>query len=432
MADSDVRKALKRIDAGDLEGLRKLLALGTADVDCVVGGQLPLVQAADVDDAMVLLLLDAGADVNGRDGSGDTALIKACEHRSILRVKLLLNRGADPNLQKDSVVVPLRRAAGTRSTASVEIARLLLSAGANPNFVSVSKHGVPVASLLMVAAKAGNREVVRLLLDAGARVNDVHSFGTSLTEAAEGGDVETARMLLEAGADRQLRVPATPANSESGGKSALEIARSKQARAVVALLDGGAPVVHATPIDIRAAWRRLEEALSVRRPSVLRQLRPGASQRQISTFEKAIGRSLPDEARGFFMVHDGQSEHADTFIGESGEFLSPPAHRMVLLDESLRMWEMWASLVRAGEFAGRPGLPDKGVREDWYHLGWIPLTDNGAGNHYCLDLVPAEGGRAGQVILVRHDAAARPIAAGGLAQWLQDLAQQAEGQGDSQ
>jgi cell wall assembly regulator SMI1 len=40
----------------------------------------------------------------------------------------------------------------------------------------------------------------------------------------------------------------------------------------------------------------------------------------------------------------------------------------------------------------------------------------------CLDLAPDTGGRAGQIIVVRHEQTARPLVAGSLTEWLDLLA----------
>jgi ankyrin repeat protein len=44
------------------------------------------------------MLLDAGADVNGKDDNGRTALMAACEKGLIENVKILMERGGDVDL----------------------------------------------------------------------------------------------------------------------------------------------------------------------------------------------------------------------------------------------------------------------------------------------------------------------------------------------
>jgi len=83
--------------------------------------------ADDTAAALVTLLLNRGADVNGRNGSGSTALMSACALGEDKTVALLLSRGADANLQDDSGHTALM-AVPHDSTA-----RLLLAHGAKVN-----------------------------------------------------------------------------------------------------------------------------------------------------------------------------------------------------------------------------------------------------------------------------------------------------------
>jgi ankyrin repeat protein len=84
-----------------------------------------------------------------------------------------------------------------------EAARLLLERGANPNVVSTNE-AVRVAPL-GTAAFVRSVPLARLLLDSGADVNGRGEGGfTALHSAAQNGDEELARLLLERGADPSL------------------------------------------------------------------------------------------------------------------------------------------------------------------------------------------------------------------------------------
>ena len=89
-------------------------------------------------------------------------------------------------------------------------------------------------------------------------------------------------------------------------------------------------------------------------------------------------------------------------------------------------WQVWNDLVAKGEFRTSVALPDRGVANGWFDPGWVPLTTDGLGDHHCLDLSPGPGGRAGQIIMVWHDSPARPIVAGSLVEWLDELASLSE------
>ena len=91
-------------NAGDLEGIRELLAMG-ANVNSDEAGAFhgllangtPLDVAASADRGQICqVLIDAGADVNVRNRYGKTPLLVALSHDGIHCVPALLNHGADP------------------------------------------------------------------------------------------------------------------------------------------------------------------------------------------------------------------------------------------------------------------------------------------------------------------------------------------------
>lgn len=154
---------------------------------------LPLaVELADSE--IVQMLLDAGADANGRDAEGAPVLASAAAGGNAWVVGLLLDAGADPNGQ-DAEGAPVMAAAVGRGDPRV-VGRLL-DAGADPN--SRDAGGIPV---LATAAIADRAEVVKLLLDAGSDPNSLaHENLSVLAIAVDRGHTEVAQLLLDAGAD---------------------------------------------------------------------------------------------------------------------------------------------------------------------------------------------------------------------------------------
>jgi ankyrin repeat protein len=107
--------------------------------------------------------------------------------------------------------------------------RLLLDRGADPNAVATSEQIGPVQPLHSAAANGG-LECVRLLLERGADVNARQGGGfTALHAAAASGDAELARLLLASGADPAVRKDdgKTPAElaAEGGHEDALDLLR---------------------------------------------------------------------------------------------------------------------------------------------------------------------------------------------------------------
>ena len=138
----------------------------------------------------IVALLDAGADVNIQDYKGTTALMEACDVRS---VELLLQSGADVNKQDRDGRTAVMKVAWNGHHPCME---LLLQAGAG-----VNKQDKSGQTSLMYAAENGNHLCAELLLQAraGADVNIKDYKGT--TALMEACDARSMELLLQAGAD---------------------------------------------------------------------------------------------------------------------------------------------------------------------------------------------------------------------------------------
>lgn len=156
-------------------------------------------------------------------------------------------------------------------------------------------------------------------------------------------------------------------------------------------------------------WKPFESWLAIHWPEGLASLNPPATDDEIAALEQALGVRLPQDYVDCLRVHNGQSDGAGGLFDNS-EFLSTTA----VLDQ----WAVWKDLLASGEFEGITSEPQAGIRDDWWNARWIPFTHNGGGDHYCLDLAPAEGGQLGQVITMWHDAGDREIEAASFGAWL--------------
>ncbi|KAJ3459084.1 hypothetical protein MRS44_015157 [Fusarium solani] len=262
--------------------IAKMLVQAGADLDlpgCRRWGNSPLMIAvANRDMEATKFLIEAGADMDFI--SERSALQIAVETRNVEIVKFLLNKGADPNIGADIndalencqiplyLRLPLKAAVCkskiTESGISVsidlshseqqcrrEIINLLLQAGANVNALPLRAGGEPVhlswgdihapaledkgMTCLQGAAHAGSIDIAYLLLLMGADVNAAPSMDgwTALQAAAATGKIELVKMMLKWGANINQRSPQT----------ALEAAIDyRQDTVVELLLDAGADI----------------------------------------------------------------------------------------------------------------------------------------------------------------------------------------------
>ena len=246
----DVR-LIEAVKNQDHETVRALLKQ-KADVNAREGdGATALHWAVVRDDAGTIEgLLGAGANVNAANDYGVTPVSLACINRNATVVRKLLAARADPNAATSMGETALMTC--TR-TGSADAVTALLDHGATNVNASEKSHG---QTALMWAAAQENPDVVRVLLAHGADVrarSASHLLPVNLGEgdafrdtvllpqrgftpllfAARHGRTQSARLLLEAGADVNETAP--------NGDSALVIASfSDQGRFAAFLLERGA------------------------------------------------------------------------------------------------------------------------------------------------------------------------------------------------
>jgi cell wall assembly regulator SMI1 len=175
---------------------------------------------------------------------------------------------------------------------------------------------------------------------------------------------------------------------------------------------------------VSQSWDDIKAWLASRAPPLRKSLRPGASEAAIARLQARLGVALPGDFLESARLHDGQKSSAEHgLFPMTDDVLGPmPSCRLLPVTEIAREWSMMKELHDQGEFAGRKSAPQRGVRDDWWNTGWVPIADNGGGDYYCLDLAPARGGVAGQVIAFFHDMNDRPRVARSFAAWLRELA----------
>ena len=199
----------------------RLLTAGANPNAALLWGETPVMVAArSGSPAVVELLAAQGANLNARAARGQTALMWAVAQKHPEVVKVLLANGADIHARSDSwtevMAVPphgyleynraiphgsdtaLMFAARVDDLAS---AKLLVAAGANVN--DEDAWGV---SAVVLAAHSGFMDVVEFLLEKGANANSDRAGFTALHEAVMRRDENLVKILLDHGADANLPV----------------------------------------------------------------------------------------------------------------------------------------------------------------------------------------------------------------------------------
>jgi ankyrin repeat protein len=165
--------------------------------------------------------------VNAADASGTTLLMYSAMYGTAETMRMLLDKGADPN------AVNKRKANALHwSVQDLAKTRLLLARGSAVNVKTVEGK----TPLYIAAMLPGGAEVARALLEKGAEPNGADIAGrTPLMSAASEGNMETMRLLIEKGAN-------VNAATTAGVTALMDAARSHNHFAVKLLMDNGADV----------------------------------------------------------------------------------------------------------------------------------------------------------------------------------------------
>ncbi|MEK6982505.1 MAG: ankyrin repeat domain-containing protein [Candidatus Micrarchaeota archaeon] len=202
-------------EAGNILGIKRALKNGV-DVDWKDStGGTPLIKATETGQIEAIkFLLKNGADINAQNNGGTTALIMATMIGDSKIVKLLIENGADTNLTTNSF--------GLRSfsmSTRTNIWEEFIYGNYNALMITAIRRDIKIAEILinktnldvkdndgqtalMFATYSGADKIIKLLLENGADVNVQDKLGrTALMISRE---LSKAKLLIEAGSDIDL------------------------------------------------------------------------------------------------------------------------------------------------------------------------------------------------------------------------------------
>lgn len=208
-----------------------------------------------------------------------------------------------------------------------------------------------------------------------------------------------------------------------------------------------------SPAPVAESWKRIEAWLDEHLPVLKKTLRPGISKKDLAKFERLVGRSLPEDVRESWLIHDGQRPIPDELSGEDADPGQTPENLgllfghelMPLLDgddclttrSALGNWKDWAEMVDEAERGEDDGTldelgedstssPEGSIRRLYASRAWIPLAEIHDSDHFGIDLDPGPNGAVGQVINFGRDQEAKHVLATSWAQFLEDVADELE------
>jgi ankyrin repeat protein len=170
--------------------VRRLLEAGANPNAALLAGETPVMVAARSGSPLVVeQLIAKGADVNAHATRGQTALMWAVAQHHADVVKVLIAHGADIHIRSD-----------------VWSEVMAVSPHGHPDYNRAIPKGGDTA--LMFAARVGDLASAKILVAAGANVNDADAWGVSATAmAAHAGYRELVEFLLEHHADPNVAAP---------------------------------------------------------------------------------------------------------------------------------------------------------------------------------------------------------------------------------
>jgi ankyrin repeat protein len=376
-ADAYAIRLIDAVRTGDSATVQKMIAADPKILNARgPGGTTPFMAATLYNDAAALkILLDKGADPNRKNDANATPLMWAVD--DLAKTRLLVEHGAEVNVTSSDGRSPIFIAA--TQARSAPVVKYLLEHGADPNPAGRSNAD---STPLRQAAIVADAEVMQLLIDHGADIaasgaaaliNSVllkcskcfdliagkmprAAYSVTLLNTAVAGNVEASRFMLDHGADINARDPQ--------GRTALIFAASSDLlplNEVKFLIEKGADI-NAKTVDGRTAlhYAKLHGNTSITELLTKAGAQPGPSAGEKvlktvsgNTADAAVRRSLPNLQKAdvnFTRKSGCVSCHNDSLTAMA---VSAARLSLISVDEAMSSQQVKANMSNLNELRER-------------------------------------------------------------------------------
>jgi ankyrin repeat protein len=166
-------------------------------------------------------LITFGANLDWQDKDGSTLLIKAEWYHKPEIMRMLIDEGADMNIQTNFLVGGITALHSASVDNNITVAQMLIDAGADLNLQD--NRGW---TALHYAVERGLPKLSKMLIGAGADLNVQDDEGmTALHWAVGDNDFKSSKMLIDAGADIYLQ--------DNAGKTPYDLAQTEEIRTIL-------------------------------------------------------------------------------------------------------------------------------------------------------------------------------------------------------
>jgi cell wall assembly regulator SMI1 len=166
---------------------------------------------------------------------------------------------------------------------------------------------------------------------------------------------------------------------------------------------------------MKEIWQNIEDWLKINATEVYEDLIPGATDQEIAQAEEIMQIKFPDIVLQSLKIHNGQV---------SSPYLIGGDWNLLNLEYMVNRWKFLKELFDAGDFDldGTEMDAPPEIRKEWWNPKWVPISSNGSGDYYCIDLNPTEQGNLGQIISYWHVDTRRELIAKDFKEWLDTFA----------